>query len=274
MQEKTVTVQLKRPEGSIAYDDSASEGRLVICVPSMGDLRSEYRFLSPLLESTGYRVVTMDVRGHGESTTGWSDHSAAAIGSDIVELIRHLDAGPAAVIGTSMAAGSAVWAAAETPDLVSDIVAIGPFVRDIPGSALQKAAVALAFRGPWKVKAWSAAYKSFYGDFPPEDLAEHRRAIERNLSEPGRFAALREMLAASKADCERRIPEVRARSLVIMGSRDPDFKDPRAEAKLVADRLRGTFVIAEGAGHYPHVEKPDETADVVTRHLRREETVA
>ncbi len=39
---------LKLQNGQIAYDDSG-KGPLVICIPSMGDLRGEYRFLIPQL---------------------------------------------------------------------------------------------------------------------------------------------------------------------------------------------------------------------------------
>ena len=49
---------LKRPEGTIAYDDTGS-GPLVVCAPSMGDC-AEYRFLAPQLVAASYRVVTMD----------------------------------------------------------------------------------------------------------------------------------------------------------------------------------------------------------------------
>ncbi|MGH2370312.1 MAG: alpha/beta fold hydrolase, partial [Chloroflexota bacterium] len=62
------TLYLDRPVGKVAYDDSGAGDPLVVCVPSMGDLRAEYRFLVPHLVAAGYRVVTMDVRGHGEST--------------------------------------------------------------------------------------------------------------------------------------------------------------------------------------------------------------
>src|SRR5690349_11077388 len=41
------TSYLDRPGGRIAYDDSGGTGPLVIAVPSMGDLRQEYRFLRP-----------------------------------------------------------------------------------------------------------------------------------------------------------------------------------------------------------------------------------
>ena len=97
------TQYLEHDGGRIAFDDTGA-GPLVVCVPGMGDLRAEYRFLTPQLVSAGYRVATMDVRGHGEASVGWADVSVAAIGSDILALIRHLDAGPATIVGTSMAA--------------------------------------------------------------------------------------------------------------------------------------------------------------------------
>jgi len=59
----------------------------------MGDLRQEYRFLSGQLVEAGYRAVSMDVRGHGETSIGWGDYSVAGVGADMVGLIRHLDAG-------------------------------------------------------------------------------------------------------------------------------------------------------------------------------------
>ncbi|HEU0292488.1 MAG TPA: alpha/beta fold hydrolase, partial [Anaerolineales bacterium] len=76
----------KQKNGQIAYDITG-EGQLVICVPSLGDVRDEYRFLVPLLVKAGYRVATMDVRGHGETSVEWDDFSVAAIGEDILALV-------------------------------------------------------------------------------------------------------------------------------------------------------------------------------------------
>jgi pimeloyl-ACP methyl ester carboxylesterase len=66
------------------------------------------------------------------------------------------------------------------------------------------------------------------------------------------------MLAASKADCEGRIDAVKAPTLVVIGTKDPDFKSPspEAEATWLTQRLQGTLVMVEGAGHYPHAEMP------------------
>ena len=85
------TQYLEHQNGKIAYDLCGS-GPLVVCVPSMGDLRAEYRFLAPRLAEAGFQAATMDVRGHGESSPTWNDYSVAGIGSDILALIRALGA--------------------------------------------------------------------------------------------------------------------------------------------------------------------------------------
>src|SRR5262245_58813631 len=98
------TQYLDRPGGRIAFDDTGGGGRLVVLLPGIGDARTTYRHLVPLLTGTGYRVVTMDLRGLGESSATFDDHSHAATGSDLVALLTHLDAAPAVLVGNSYAA--------------------------------------------------------------------------------------------------------------------------------------------------------------------------
>lgn len=258
---------LQRPEGKIAYDDSAASGPLVICVPSMGDLRQEYRFLAPQLIAAGYRVVTMDVRGHGESSVGWSDYSAAAVGSDIVALAEKLNAGPAFVIGTSMAGGSAVWAAAEAPELIAGQVLIDAFVRDYPSSFIDDLLIDLSFGGPWGQSVWSMYYKSLYPTAPPADLSAYGGVVKANMREPGRFDALKKMIAASKADCEARIDDVKSPSFIVMGTKDPDFDEPEAVANWLSERLHGELLLVDGAGHYPHAEMPAKVGPAIITFL-------
>ncbi|WP_431777865.1 alpha/beta fold hydrolase [Ottowia caeni] len=117
-------------EGQIAYDDTGGSGPLVLAIPGMGDLRSEYRALRPWLQQAGYRVVTMDVRGHGETSALWSDYSAHAVGRDALALIEDLEAGPVVILGNSFAAGSALWAAHDAPARVRGVALLGPIVRD------------------------------------------------------------------------------------------------------------------------------------------------
>ena len=87
---------LEHPQGRIAYDETGpADGQLVVLVPGIGDLRQQYRFLAPTLVDAGYHVVTTNLGGLGESSTGWDDYTGAATGSDVVALLRTLHAGPA-----------------------------------------------------------------------------------------------------------------------------------------------------------------------------------
>ena len=265
---------LDRPDGRIAFDDRGS-GPVVVMVPGLGDVRAEYRFLAAKLVEAGYRAVTMDLRGHGRSSTGWPDHGCAAIGSDVVALVAHLDAGPAVLIGTARGAGAVAAAAAAAPEMTAALVLIGPFVRTIPPKSrlkgiLQKAMIRIALAGPWAPGVWGSYYVSLYPTAKPADLDDYRSALVKNLGEPGRLAALKAMLAAGRDDIEPRLSEVRAPTLVVMGSKDPDFADPAAEAETVARLLRGTVTMIEGAGHYPHAEMPETTASAVLAFLGRE----
>jgi pimeloyl-ACP methyl ester carboxylesterase len=249
------TQYLQLRDGKIAYEESGSRP-LVVCVPGMGDLRGEYRYLAPQLVSAGYRVVSLDVRGHGETSPTWPDYTVGAVGSDVLALIRALDAGPAIVVGTSMAAGAAVWAAVEAPELVSGLVLIGPAVHgDL--SALNKLLYGSLFLRPWGPALWLSYFSSLFPTNPPSDYPQYSARLRANLREPGRVEALKRMVFASKAASEKRLGQVSVPALVIMGGKDRDFKDPEAEARWVAQRVHARYVMAPDAGHYPHVEYPE-----------------
>jgi len=257
------TKLLERPGGKVAYSDSGGTGPVVICVPGIGDTRAEYRFLGPRLAQAGYRVITMDPRGMGESSVTFDDYSAAAVGSDVVVLIQKLNAHPVYVIGNSAAGASAVWAAAAAPDNIRAIVLIDPFARDMPMSLGIRVALDAAMHRPWGPAFWSMYYGSLYKSAPPSDLQHYREVLKMNLQEPGRFEALQAMLWAPKAPCEAKMGDVHAPVLVIMGSADSDFDSPAGEANLVAGRLHGQVFMVPGAGHYPHVEQPEMVAHEV-----------
>ncbi len=255
-------------DGKIAYQDSGGSGPAIICVPGLGDVRGQYRFLAPLLVKAGFRVVTMDLRGMGESSVGWSDYTPVATGDDIVAMVKHLGLERAWIVGNSFAGASAIWAAAAAPQQIAGIVLIDPFVRDTPVGIGPRMALAIGMHRPWGPAFWIMYYKSLYKAEPPADLDAYAALLKANLKEPGRFEALQAMVDAPKAPCEARISEVHAPALVIMGSADPDFSDPKAEADLVSARLHGKEFMVAGAGHYPHAEMPKAVADEIVAFIR------
>ena len=165
MTTNTTTQYLDRGEGRIAYDVTGS-GPLVVAVPGMGDLRSSYRHLAPALVDAGFRVATMDLRGHGDSDTTFTAYDDPATASDVSALIEHLG-GPALVIGNSMGAAAGVIAAAEQPELISGLVLVGPFVRNPSAPAWQRLMFRAMMGGPWARMAWLSWYPTWS---PPERM--------------------------------------------------------------------------------------------------------
>lgn len=244
--------------GRIAYQ-VRGDGPLVVTVPGMGDLRSADAGLAAALAAAGFRVASLDLRGHGDSDAGFAELGDPATASDLLALVEHLG-GPAVIVGTSMGASSALLAAAERPDLVRGVVALSPFVRNAAGPAgLMRALYRVLFARPWGAAAWAAYYRGTLNrGAAPADLAEHVGRVRASLARPGRLAEFRRLaLALDHAPVEARVSAVRAPVLAVIGSLDPDYRDPAAELAHIAAVLPGArTLLVEEAAHYPHRQRP------------------
>jgi pimeloyl-ACP methyl ester carboxylesterase len=262
------TGYFERAEGTLAYSDYGGDGPLVLMLPGLGALRSEYRYLAPRLAEAGYRAVAADLRGHGESSVPWAIYDVPAIGSDILGLIGHLDAGPAHLIGTSFAGAAVPWAAAERPDQARSVVLINAFARTARINPIMNALFWLMMHNPWRVRTWTLYYGSLYPTNKPADFPDYLRQLRENMAQPGRMDAAAAMAFSSREPSEKALARIKAPTLVIMGGKDPDFPDPAAEGRFLAEQAGGELAVIEGAGHYPQAEMPDETAPVVLAFLQ------
>jgi len=106
----------------------------------------------------------------------------------------------------------------------------------------------------------------------PADWDAELARIEAKLSEPGRMKVLQAMCKTSPADAGAQLAKVTCPVLVIEGSLDPDWAEPRAEGeKIIADLPTGLgeLVVIEGAGHYPHVQTPAEVLELALPFLAK-----
>lgn len=262
-------MRVSRPGGSLSVEVSG-EGPLVLCAPGMADLAMSYRRLAPALVAAGYRVAVMDLRGHGDSDATFERVDPASVGADLLAVVEALGGGPAALVGNSAAAASAVWAAAESPDQVAALVLLGPVVRDPPGfPGWARRLLRWLFAGPWGPRLWTTAHRSLFKGGLPADHHVHAAALRTSLARPGRMRAGLDNGLEPKAPCADRLGDVVAPALVVMGSADPDFPDARAEASWLAGALRADLVVLDGVGHYPHLERAEPTADAVIAFLGR-----
>jgi pimeloyl-ACP methyl ester carboxylesterase len=262
-----MTEMLQTTEGTLAYDDTGGEGPLVVLMPGAGDVRSEHRFLAAHLAADGYRVVTVELRGHGEASPAWPSYGLEETAQDILALVDHLDAGPAVVVANSFAPAAAMWAATEAPGALQGIVAISPHLT-AGGSALQRGAMQVLLRGPWAGAIWTKLYRGWYKTDPPADLDEQVAMLGAMMRDPDRRRAVRETLVADRDGLSERLTHLDLPVLAVFGTADDHFPDPESEAKHVVAAAGGRYVMVEGAGHYPHVEQPEVVGTAVAEFLR------
>jgi pimeloyl-ACP methyl ester carboxylesterase len=270
--------------GTIAYDVTG-DGPLVVLSHGIGDRRQAYRFLAPKLAQAGYRVASADLRGHGESSMGRMSVTGADdaithpdIAADLLALIRHLG-GPAVIVGHSISGGAATIAAVQAPELVSGIVELNPFtkkqsldlgallrVRRYRRGLTQLIGLQLFKRPGFWFRYLDVAYPA-----KPADYDAYMAALAAKLREPGRMAEFLKTGKSKPAETGTRLPEVSCPALIVMGTLDPDFADPRAEGDAIVAAMpagMGTVAVVSGGGHYIHAQSPDEVAALVIPFLK------
>ena len=263
-----MTEFLELEGGRIAYEVSG-EGPLVVLEHGMGDTRHAYRFLIPPLVAAGYRVAAADLRGHGESSTGWPSYTRTDTAADILALIRHLG-GPAVIVGHSFAGGSATIAAADAPELVRAIAEVDPFTQ-VPKLSLGAFLANRRYRRgglrligtalTGRLGVWMSYLNVAFPGRRPADHAEVMAALAANLREPGRMDAARAMGRSQPSDAAAKLGGISCPALVFMGTLDSDWPDPKAEGDRIVAGMPaglGQLVMIDGAGHYPHTQFPDQ----------------
>lgn len=119
----------------------------------------------------------------------------------------------------------------------------------------------------WGARAWKAYMPTLCAGNKPVDFDEYRASVYTSLRRPAYGKAFSLTTQADHAQVEARLAAVTAPVLVIMGERDPDFKDPAGEARWIGETLQGKVVMVPQAGHYPQSQQPEDTAAAVIRFL-------
>ncbi len=259
------TQRLDLSSGTVAFDDSGGPGPLIVMLPGAGDIRREYRFLTPDLVAGGARVVTMDLRGHGESSADWQSYGVADTAGDLIALLDHLDSGPATIVATSFAPAAAIWATAERPDLIGRLVLISAHLET--AKIWQRLPLDLLLRTPVAGRLWASQFIKWHPAAPPGDLEEYAAELAAMMTDRQRRRAVRETLTAHRHGLEERIARVDVPTLVVMGGSDSHFGDPAADGTTIAGQTGGTLQMVADAGHYPHVEFPGQVATAIADFL-------
>ena len=201
-----------------------------------------------------FRVLRVDLRGHGRSEVAPAPYSLAAFAEDVYALLRELRLAPAHVVGLSLGGMVAQVLALDHPEAVRSLV-LADTVSTLPAEARP----AMIERGEAAKRGGMAAIidatleRWFTPGFMDSEVVA--RCRQRLLSDPvtGWAAAWR---AISELDLESRLPEIRVPTLVITG--EADVAAPVARAQAMAALIPGARLeIVPGAPHMAPLERPD-----------------
>ncbi|MFD4194930.1 alpha/beta fold hydrolase [Amycolatopsis thermoflava] len=108
----------------LCYTEFGTGDRVVVLAHGLMFTRRMHAPLARELAAEGFRVVTLDLLGHGDSDRpreSWH-YSIPAFGDQVLALLDHLDVDRAVVGGTSLGANVALEAAVKAPERLRGVV--------------------------------------------------------------------------------------------------------------------------------------------------------
>jgi pimeloyl-ACP methyl ester carboxylesterase len=268
----------------------SSAGRLALLLHGFPDSAHTWRHLGPLLADSGWHVVAPFTRGYAPSDVprDGSGHIAALM-SDAVEIHRALDGGPdAVVIGHDWGAITANALAAHEDSPFTKVVAMAvpPFRAVRSARALR--ALPRQLRNSWYIafnqlpvlpeRSLDRLVPRLWRDWSPgyDATDDVHRALAALPDQAHRTAALGYYRALVRpfppprqyrrwAGAEMRLPVVPTLYLHGSDDRTLDVRLTTAVGTMLPAGSR-THLVA-GAGHFLHLEQPDDVARQVLKFL-------
>jgi pimeloyl-ACP methyl ester carboxylesterase len=214
---------------------------------------------------SNFRVVALDLLGHGESsrplpeTAGKLYHHDGFLES-VIALLAHLSISQTNVVAWSMGTGAALELARQHPGKVDSLVLIGVSpLFFLPSDELTFPALPKSVSDPLlesiRTQYREVYYNFVFGWFPdytPGDVPQ--KHIEDALDDAATLSSkiAHGMLSqCGPEDFRSRIPEVKTRTLIVQGGKDAMI--PTDAAKWVYDNLGGKkeWLFYQDQGHAP-----------------------
>ncbi len=255
---------VETPSGVIIHYESMGEGYPLVFVHGWSMSGRVWHYQADAFASS-YRVVTVDLRGHGESSRSAEGYSFDDFASDISDLFEALDLQNAVIAGWSMGAQVVLQSFARLRARTAALVLVGGTPRftssedwpfGLPPAEIRMMAIRL------KKNYTKTMGEFFEGMFSDGELSrESYQRIARDIVMGGRLpipeTALKTLDTLNSADLRGLLPDMDAPVLLVHGAND---KITLPEASLYMKRIfpHAKAEIFEGCGHAPFLSRPEE----------------
>jgi 3-oxoadipate enol-lactonase len=206
-------------DGCELHYEVTGRGEPVLLLHGLGSCSLDWEKQMPALKER-YTVITLDVRGHGQSGKPRGPYSIGLFAQDVARVLEKLALGPAHVVGISMGGMIAFQLAVDAPRLVRTLTVINSAPAVVPKTLSEWLTLRLRLWLPrlfglrWLAKRIAAV------NFPrPEQEADRRLLAERLAgNDPVAYrAATKAIIGWSVAD---RIGDIPCPALVVSGDHD------------------------------------------------------
>jgi len=198
-----------------------------------------------------YRVVTLDLAGHGESGRGREAWTIAAFGEDVAAVIRRLGLKRVVLVGHSMGGDVILEAARRLPGLVKALVPVDT-LHDVESK--QTPAEVDAFLAPFAAD-YKAAAANFVHEFmfvPSSDPKLVERIVTQAQNAPPEIA-IAALRSAFSYDAAPALGAVKVPIHAINSDKFPtNVEGNRRHASQYA------VTLMKGVGHFPMLERSEE----------------
>lgn len=253
-----VTVEGARTYYEAVGDESAPA---VVCVHTAGAEGRQWQHAAPLLAERGYRAVVPDLPGHGKSyPVDWEPHSSIHAHAEFVwSLVGELGLERPAVVGCSIGGDTALDLAVHHADDLRGVVAMEGLGRT-RGPPMAELAHPHACPG-WE-NVMDASVVDSTADGCPDERLRELRWQHRNAQS----AAANDLQGWADFDVMDRLDRATCPVMLVRG--EADFFIQPDVFEETADRLPDCEpVVLDGIGHYPMMEDPELTADLIVGFL-------
>jgi pimeloyl-ACP methyl ester carboxylesterase len=262
------------PNGeTLAYIDRGERsGPAVVLIHGYTDNARDWVPMLPYL-SQRYRLILVDIRGHGQSSKPECCYTRLDFAYDIKLLLDALRVEKADIVGHSLGSIIAQTFAEYWPERTAHVVLISSTGGSPPGRPkkppqLDFAAEIRKLKEP--IEADSPFMIAWWDSPTPVDPDFIRRQRKDAAGIPLRvwLAVLDQALPANNVfgDLQSTLPRLKAPTLLIWGSKDPIMEEDVRQS--LRDALPGAKVkVFDGLGHNPFWEDPRGVAEVINTFL-------
>jgi len=244
----------------LAYTDSGT-GEPLILIHGVG--ANGLSWLQQIEElSQTYRVVALDLRGHGQS--GHRPDEAATmrvLAGDVIALAKGLGLTKAHFCGNSLGGMIAMEIWVRAPDLMKSLILSDTTAFFPPPQVLEEF---LQLFDQMEMASWGRfmtarllhreASETLKQEVVAEITATHQEAYRQGLT------------AAFVADYRWALPVIDIPTLILVG--EEDQATPRGYARYLQSRIKeAKLVVVEHAAHLPHRENPQAFNRHIEQHL-------